>query len=76
MRGIVTIIPAWRQEKGAMGMGCSQISRVQRDVADNASGILAGFDRSTLWDEATHPFARVVRITIIAPQEDIDFAKH
>jgi len=40
MRGIVTIIPAWRREKGAghvlqMGMGCSQ------------GVLLAGIDMAT-----------------------------
>ncbi len=31
---------------------------------------------SSAWDEATHPFVRVARITIVAPQEDIDSAEH
>ena len=29
-------------------------------------------DASSGWDEATHPFVRVARITIAAPQDDVD----
>ena len=31
---------------------------------------------STAWDETTHPFVKVARITIVAPQQDIDSAEH
>jgi hypothetical protein len=30
----------------------------------------------TGWDEHTHPFVKVARISIVAPQEDLDFEEH